>query len=103
MSDELDQLLALIRPLPDDEYTPFHRVLNSSDLGVDLWAKREDLIDGIGSGHKARKLKYIIEDAVINGATVLMTAASPPSGQAVAMTAAANSAGLRSHIVYCGG
>jgi 1-aminocyclopropane-1-carboxylate deaminase/D-cysteine desulfhydrase-like pyridoxal-dependent ACC family enzyme len=72
------------------------------DLGVDLRVKREDLTDDFGSGHKARKLRYVLAEARRGQADVVVTAASLPSGQAAGLAAHAARSGLRAHIVYCG-
>lgn len=72
-------------------------------LGVQLWVKREDLADDFGAGHKVRKLAHILQDARQKGATVVLSAASVPSGQASGLAVHAPRHGLRAHIVYCGG
>ncbi len=71
-------------------------------LGVELWLKREDLIDDLGCGHKARKLEHVVAAARRERATVLVTAGSLPSSQTVAVAAAARRHGLRAHLVYTG-
>lgn len=45
-------------------------------LGVNLMIKRDDLFPVIGGGSKARKLKYILKNAVENGCTAVVTAGS---------------------------
>ncbi|MBC3843065.1 pyridoxal-phosphate dependent enzyme [Streptacidiphilus sp. 4-A2] len=72
------------------------------ELGVRLLLKREDLIDDLGCGHKVRKLGYVAAAAVAQGATALVTGGSLPSSQCVAVAAAAERLGLRSHLVYSG-
>lgn len=76
------------------------------DLGAALarrvLLKREDLYDDIGSGHKARKLEWVVAAARAANADVLVTAGSEPSSQCVAVAAAAAKAGLDCHLVYCG-
>jgi len=64
--------------------------------------KREDLFDDLGCGHKARKLGYVLADALRKSATVLLSVGSRPSSQCVAVAAAARRTGLRAHLVYCG-
>jgi len=74
----------------------------SADLGLDLTVKRDDLLDDSGCGHKARKLEYVLAHARSEGSTVLVTAASLPSSQAVGLALHAPRHGMRVHIVYCG-
>jgi D-cysteine desulfhydrase/L-cysteate sulfo-lyase len=74
----------------------------AADLGIELLVKREGLLDDFGCGQKARKLGYVLADALAEGANVLVSPASLPSGQAVALSVHGRAAGLRAHIVYCG-
>lgn len=84
-------------PTPLDEREDISR-----DLGVRIRLKREDLIDDLAGGHKARKLAYVAGEAVARGADVLVTGGSVPSGQCVSVAAAARELGMDSHLVYCG-
>lgn len=72
------------------------------ELGVDLAFKREDRIDDLGGGHKVRKLAFMLPEMEAQGATVLLTAGSLPSTQAVAVARLARRLGLRAHVVYLG-
>ncbi|EDP45948.1 pyridoxal-phosphate dependent enzyme [Rickettsiella grylli] len=74
----------------------------SMDFNINLYIKREDTIDNIGSGNKYRKISYIIDDAVSKKSTVLVTTGSVASNQckAVSYFAAANQ--LKAHVVYGG-
>lgn len=76
--------------------------LLSDWLGCDVWVKRDDLADGSGLGTKARRLEYVLAEARALGATVLVSAASVPSGQAAGIALHAPSFRMRAHIVYCG-
>lgn len=69
---------------------------------IELFLKREDRLDDIGSGHKCRKLHYLREVIQQQRADVLITAGSLPSGQCVAVAAAARRLGLRSRVIYLG-
>lgn len=92
-------------PLPGVHRSPTPLEYNpaaSQDLRIELWVKREDLCDSVGSGHKARKLSYVLADAVDRGTTVVVSAASLPSGQACGLAAHGRQHGLRTHVVYCG-
>ncbi|MFD0375757.1 1-aminocyclopropane-1-carboxylate deaminase/D-cysteine desulfhydrase [Streptomyces sp. NPDC127112] len=74
----------------------------SARLGPEVFLKREDLLDDLGGGHKVRKLDYVVADALRQGATALVTGGSLPSGQCVAVAAAARRHGLQSVLVYSG-
>lgn len=74
----------------------------SKDLGVELLLKREDLLDDLGCGHKARKLHYHLAEALRLDASVLLTVGSLPSSQSVAVAAAARRCGIRAHLLYMG-
>lgn len=84
-------------PTPLDE-----RPDMSGLVGASVWIKREDLFDDLGSGHKGRKLAYVVAEAVARSADVLITAGSLPSSQCVAVAAAAQRVGMRCQLVYCG-
>jgi 1-aminocyclopropane-1-carboxylate deaminase/D-cysteine desulfhydrase-like pyridoxal-dependent ACC family enzyme len=73
-----------------------------AQLNVTFLLKREDTIDTLGCGHKARKLSYIVAAALEVGASVLVTAGSVPSNQCLAVAAAARGNGLRAHLLYTG-
>lgn len=54
--------------------TPLHRLDRvSSELGVDLFIKRDDLTGLALGGNKARKLEYILADALSAKAEVIVT------------------------------
>lgn len=48
----------------------------NKDLGISLFMKRDDLFPVIGGGSKARKLKFILNKAISNGCTAVVTAGS---------------------------
>ncbi len=70
--------------------------------GIELFLKRDDRIDDVGSGHKKRKLDYLSAEVRRQGVDLLLTAGSLPSGQCVAVAAAARAWGIRSHLIYLG-
>jgi 1-aminocyclopropane-1-carboxylate deaminase/D-cysteine desulfhydrase-like pyridoxal-dependent ACC family enzyme len=72
------------------------------EIGVELYLKREDLIDGLGCGNKVRRLGYQIVGALAEGATVIVAAGSLQSNQCKAIAAYAPHFGLRAHVVYAG-
>lgn len=83
--------------------TPLYAVPSlGRTLGIDLWIKREDALDELGSGHKMRKLSHVLSTAIARKATVLVTAGSLPSSQTTAVAVAAARHALRAHVVYLG-
>ncbi|MBS1717312.1 MAG: D-cysteine desulfhydrase family protein [Armatimonadetes bacterium] len=76
--------------------TPIHRLNNlSSEIGVDLWIKRDDLTGFAMGGNKGRKLEYLIADALKEGATVVVTCGSRQSNFVRQLGAACAMHGLR--------
>lgn len=91
-TDSLKSLLAARSPRRYGIYpTPFHRLDRfSSEIGRDVWIKRDDLISiGVG-GNKIRKLGYLVADALAHGADHLVSVGAEQSNHArcVAATAA---------------
>jgi D-cysteine desulfhydrase len=76
--------------------TPTRRLPRlSSELGLDLWAKRDDLT-GLGlSGNKVRKLEFLLADAKRQMATVVITTGGIQSNHCRATAVAARQLGLR--------
>lgn len=69
--------------------TPLERAPRlSRALGINLLIKRDDLTGLAMGGNKARKLEYLVGDAVAQGATLLLTTA-PAQSNFARMTAAA--------------
>jgi D-cysteine desulfhydrase family pyridoxal phosphate-dependent enzyme len=68
--------------------------------GPEIWVKRDDLTGLALGGNKARKLEYLVADAVQQDATVLMTAGAPQSNHCRQTAAAARKAGLKSVLVF---
>lgn len=60
-----------------------------------LLVKRDDLTALAGGGNKARKLEFLVADALAAGADTLVTAGAPQSNHVRATAAAARVAGLR--------
>lgn len=62
--------------------------------GPEIWVKREDC-SGLGlGGNKARKLEYLIADALASGADTIITTGGPQSNHARQTAAAAARCGL---------
>ena len=78
-----------------DGPTPLHPLPHlGSDLGIDLWLKRDDLTSlGLG-GDKPRKLEFELAQALQAGADVIVTSGSAQSNHARLTSAAARKLGL---------
>ena len=64
-----------------------------------ILVKRDDLTGLALGGNKARKLEFLIGDAVDRGATVVLTTGAAQSNHARMTAAAARAAGLQVHLV----
>ena len=80
--------------------TPFEQMARLSlALGRDgqipsIWIKRDDCTGFAGGGNKARKLEYLVADALNHGADVLVTVGAIQSNHARQTAAAAARNGL---------
>lgn len=83
-----------------DKPTPLQRLGNlSDDLGIELWAKRDDL-GGTGlGGNKLRKLEFLMGDAIARGCDTVVTFGAVQSNHARQTAAAAAKLGLRCHLL----
>lgn len=81
--------------------TPIQRLPNlERELkGPELWVKRDDLTGLGGGGNKARKLEYLVADALAQGAQTLITTGAKQSNHARQTAAAAAKAGLGAVLV----
>ncbi len=80
--------------------TPLHRLPRlSSELGVDLWIKRDDLTGFAMGGNKGRKLEYILGAVLAAGADTVVTCGSTQSNFVRQMAAACSVHGLACHAV----
>ncbi len=76
--------------------TPMHRLNRlSAELGIDLWIKRDDLTGFAMGGNKGRKLEYLIADAILQGASVVVTCGAAQSNFVRQLGAACAVRGLR--------
>jgi D-cysteine desulfhydrase len=67
-----------------------------------IYLKRDDLTGFVFAGNKARKLEYIVADALARGADVLVTGGGPGSNFCASAAAAARVAGLGCVLVLYG-
>ena len=76
--------------------TPLHRLDRlSSELGVDLWIKRDDLTGLAMGGNKGRKLEYLMAAVVASGAEVVVTCGAAQSNFIRQLGAACAMLGIR--------
>ncbi len=81
--------------------TPLHAMPNLSRLlgGPQIYIKRDDLTGLAFGGNKARKLEFLLADALAQGANVLITAGAAQSNHCRQTAAAARKLGLRCILV----
>jgi D-cysteine desulfhydrase family pyridoxal phosphate-dependent enzyme len=73
-----------------------------SELGLRLFAKRDDFTGFGGGGNKVRKLEYLMADAIARNAKVLITTGGHQSNHARMVAAAACRFGMRAVLVLRG-
>ena len=74
----------------------------SEDLSIDLWMKREECSGLALGGNKARKLEFILADAVAKGHDTIVTTGPVTSNHTTMTAAAARRRGLKIHCVIGG-
>lgn len=80
--------------------TPLEHLKNvSSDLGTDVYCKRDDLTGLAAGGNKLRKLEYFLKDALDKGSTMLITEGGAQTNHGRLTAAAATKHGLKCAIV----
>jgi L-cysteate sulfo-lyase len=91
--------LALARlPTPIERLSRFSQYLG----GPEIWIKRDDLTGLATGGNKARKLEFLLGDAISKGADSLITAGGSQSNHCRQTAAAAARAGMECHLVFGG-
>lgn len=70
--------------------------------GPRIWIKRDDQTGLATGGNKARKLEYLVGDALAQGADTLITAGAAQSNHCRQTAAAAAATGLHCHLVLGG-
>src|SRR5690242_11071754 len=68
-----------------------------------LWIKRDDLTGYLGGGNKLRKLEYVMADALMHGATTIVTTGSITSNLARSTALIARRLGLKCELILSGG
>jgi D-cysteine desulfhydrase family pyridoxal phosphate-dependent enzyme len=74
----------------------------SRDLGVRVLMKRDDLTGFALGGNKARKLEFLVADALAKKADMLITGGGPQSNHARMTAAAARKIGMDAVLVFFG-
>lgn len=92
---EKEKILHLPTPI---EYLPSL----SSELGINLYIKRDDLTPLAMGGNKLRKLEYFVRDAKDKGATLLLTVGGVQTNHGRLTCAVANKYGLKGSIIAVG-
>ena len=86
-------------PTPLHELPRLREALGGSSKAPRIFIKRDDLTGLALGGNKARKLEFLVADAIKQGATVLITTGATQSNHARMTAAAACVAGLGCHLV----
>ena len=88
-----------VLPTPIHELPRLRAALGGPARCPKILVKRDDLTGLALGGNKARKLEYLIGDALDQGATVVLTTGAAQSNHARMTAAAARAAGLDVHLV----
>jgi 1-aminocyclopropane-1-carboxylate deaminase/D-cysteine desulfhydrase-like pyridoxal-dependent ACC family enzyme len=107
MALRINRLVAALAPLPRVVLgtwpTPLVRLSRlGAALGVDLWMKRDDCSGLAMGGNKARKLEFVLGEAIAAGARTIVTAGPLTSNHTMMTAAAARRLGLDVHVVLGG-
>jgi D-cysteine desulfhydrase family pyridoxal phosphate-dependent enzyme len=86
-------------PTPLHELPRLREALGGSWQAPRIFIKRDDLTGLALGGNKARKLEFLVADAMRQGATALITTGATQSNHARMTAAAARLAGLDCHLV----
>ena len=86
-------------PTPLHELPRLREALGGERTAPRIFIKRDDLTGLALGGNKARKLEFLVADAVAHGANVLITTGATQSNHARMTAAAARVAGLECHLV----
>src|SRR5438874_10878649 len=89
-------------PTPLQELSKLRDALGGPQRCPRILIKRDDLTGLAFGGNKARKLEFLVADALKQQATVLVTCGAAQSNHARMTAAAACMAGLRSSLVLTG-
>jgi len=81
--------------------SPIHRLNRlSKELGVEIWAKRDDVSSGLAfGGNKVRKLEWLAADAIQQGCDTLVSIGGVQSNHTRQVTAVAAVLGMKCYTV----
>ncbi len=81
--------------------SPVHRLDRMSDeLGIELWAKRDDIASGLAfGGNKIRKLEFLAADALAQGCDTLVSIGNIQSNHTRQVAAVAAKLGMKCRLV----
>jgi L-cysteate sulfo-lyase len=97
--DEIPRFPLARTPTPLHEAPRLREALGGAARCPRLFLKRDDLTDLALGGNKARKLEFLVADAIAQGATTLITSGGIQSNHARMTAAAARLAGLEAALV----
>lgn len=100
--DSAPRLRLASLPTPLEDATRLRAALGGPARAPRILIKRDDLTGLALGGNKARKLEFLVADAVRAGATTLVTSGAVQSNHARMTAAAARVAGLRPVLVLTG-
>jgi 1-aminocyclopropane-1-carboxylate deaminase/D-cysteine desulfhydrase-like pyridoxal-dependent ACC family enzyme len=90
-------------PLLGASPTPLNFLERFSEaVGVQIWIKRDDIASFGVAGAKARKLEFIVADALRLGVDALVTIGPAQSNTCRALAASCAASGLRAHLLFAG-
>ena len=92
--DRLPRVALATLPTPLQELRRLRDVLGGPGRSPRILVKRDDLTGLAGGGNKARKLEFLVADALRDGATVLVTTGGAQSNHARMTAAAGRMVGL---------
>lgn len=96
--DNIPRVNIAFQPTPLQELPRFRGALG----GPRIWMKRDDVTGLAFGGNKARKLEFMIADALAQGADVIVTSAAAQSNMLRQTCAACRQYGLDIHLVMRG-
>ncbi|QEL24248.1 D-cysteine desulfhydrase family protein [Bosea sp. F3-2] len=89
-----DTIRLAMLPTPFERLPRLANALGGNDQAPSIWVKRDDCTGFAGGGNKARKLEYLLADALKHGADMLVTMGAIQSNHARQTAAAAARNGL---------
>ena len=101
--ERLPRIRLATLPTPLHELHRLRDALGGARRAPRILVKRDDLTGLAGGGNKARKLEFLVADALREGATVLVTTGGVQSNHARMTAAAGRTVGLGTSLVLTAG